>query len=57
MPIILFIDIQLFAKHGEIEHGQVTRTNHKGEKYHVTVADANPADISKVAYEHNILMK
>jgi hypothetical protein len=44
-------------KHGEIEHGQVTRTNHKGEKYHVTVAYANPADISKVAYEHNILMK
>ena len=48
---------EVALKHGEIEHGQVTRTNHKGEKYHVTVADANPADISKVAYEHNILMK
>lgn len=55
--VITTTEQEVALKHGEIEHGQVTRTNHKGEKYHVTVADANPADISKVAYEHNILMK
>ena len=55
--VITTTEQEVALKHGEIEHGQVTRTNHKGKRYKVTVADANPADISKVAYEHNILMK
>ena len=53
--VITTTEQEVALKHGEIEHGQVTRTNHEGKKYNVTVADANPADISKVAYEYNII--
>ena len=55
--VITTTEQEVALKHGEIEHGQVTRTNHKGERYKVTVADGNPENISTIAYEHNILMK
>ena len=44
-------------KHGEIDSEQVTRTDHNGKLCYETVADSSPEDISKTAYERNIIWK
>ena len=44
-------------KHGEIDSEQVTRTDHNGKLCYETVADSSQEDISKTAYERNIIWK